>query len=79
MSKRIELVRQQLRTAYVLAREARLARNELRDNYQALLDAANDELNEYQTERDELLVKLNVLLVAAGQPEITLDEFKDLP
>lgn len=79
MSKRIELVKQQLRTAYVLTREARAQRNSLRDDYAALLAAAEADLDAFQAERDELLVKLNTLLAAAGEPAMTLDDLRDLP
>lgn len=79
MSKRTDLLKQQLRSAYVLTRQARKARNELRDNYAALLAAAEADLAEYKEVQDDALARLNARLVAEGEPEFTLDQLKDMP
>ncbi len=79
MSKRTELLKQHLRLAYVLTREARRLRNSLRDDYVVLLANAEADLAEYKAEQDDLLDRLNARLVAEGEPAITLDEFKDMP
>lgn len=79
MSKRTELLEQQLRSAHNLVREARKARNELRDNYAALLAAAEEELRDYKDEKDTTLARLNALLVAAGEPEFDVTTLKDVP
>jgi hypothetical protein len=79
MSKRTELLKQHLRSAYVLTREARKQRNSLRDDYAELLAAAEADLAEYKAEQDDALVRLNARLVAEGEPEFTLDQLKDMP
>lgn len=79
MSRRSDILYQNLRNAYLLTRDARKRRNSLRDDYAALLADANAALNDYQAEQDDALVALNARLVLDGQPEITLNDLKDLP
>jgi hypothetical protein len=79
ISKRTAILLDQLRTLYVAARTARKERNHLRDDYAAMLAEAEAMLDALQSERDDLLARVNARLVADGEPEITLDYFKDLP
>jgi len=79
MSKRTDYLMQQLRTLYASTREAQKQRNALRDDYVTLLAEAEATLAALRDERDEALVRLNALLLADGQEEITLDYFKGMP
>jgi hypothetical protein len=79
MSKRTDVLFSQVRLAYVLAREARRRRNSLRDDYAQLLADAEVDLDEYVTERDDALARLNARLTEEQLPTVTLDDFKDLP
>lgn len=79
MSKRTDILLEQTRGLYLAWRTARKERNNLRDNYEALLAEAEVTLDALQNERDDALARLNTRLVAEGSEPLTLDYFKDLP
>jgi hypothetical protein len=79
ISRRTQILLDQLRTLYVTWRTARKERNRLRDDYVAILAEAEATVGALQAERDDLLTRVNARLVADGEPEITLDYFKDMP
>jgi len=79
MSRRSDILLANLRSLYLATREAKRIRDDLRDNYVALLDTANAELDDYQAERDEALVRLNARLTLDGAPTITLQDLRNLP
>jgi hypothetical protein len=79
MTTRTDLLLARVRALVAETRFAKRTRDNLVDNYAALLADAEETFSALKDERDEVLARLNARLVAEGLPELTIADFKDLP
>ena len=79
MSKRTNILLQQVRRLVVETRNLRAERDDLRDNAAARVDALTAELQDTRDERDDALARLNARAVIDGERTYTLDDFANLP